>query len=191
VLIAASRRKRGFTLIELLVAISVVAILVSLAIPSFRAWVANSQTRAVGETLANALRLAQSTAVNQSSQVTFCLTNNSLSNKASLTTGDCATDGKNWFVLKAGHAYDAANTYVQGGTLATVSSNVAITVPANKMTTFNSLGRAITTSSLTAPDAYVLTNPNGDRTYDVTVSFGGQVRMCDATSGRAAAADTC
>ena len=49
----------GFTLIELLIAISMLAVLLSLAAPSLATWIRNTQIRTVSETLQNGLRTAQ------------------------------------------------------------------------------------------------------------------------------------
>jgi type IV fimbrial biogenesis protein FimT len=54
---------RGFTLIELVVSITVLAIIVGLALPSFRAFVANQRIRNASFDLMAALTLARSEAI--------------------------------------------------------------------------------------------------------------------------------
>lgn len=61
--------QRGFSLIELVVVISIAAILMSMAIPSFRILMANTKIRASSSDLQTALLLARSEAVKRSANV--------------------------------------------------------------------------------------------------------------------------
>lgn len=65
----ATRISRGFTLIELIVAISVLAILVSLATPMYQSFVTNNRTRSAAYSLVSALSLARSEAVKRNTAV--------------------------------------------------------------------------------------------------------------------------
>jgi len=60
---------RGFTLLELIVAMSVLAIVVSLAIPMYGNIVAGNRTRAAAYSLVSALTLARSEAVKRNAAV--------------------------------------------------------------------------------------------------------------------------
>jgi type IV fimbrial biogenesis protein FimT len=189
---------RGFTMIELLVTISVIALLVTLSIPSFRTWVNNQQTRAAAETIQNALRLAQSTSLHQSRSVTLCLTDATPSSSlVSAGNTNCVTSGKNWFVqmrsLFTGEApagADQSALYVRGGTLGNVSSNVTITLhgAAGTGLTFNSLGRL---TGEAGSVYYTFENDYGDHALAVTVDVGGQVRMCDLSHTSLNLPDAC
>lgn len=65
-------RSRGFTLIELMTALLVLAILVGIAIPSFRDFAADSRMSSASSDLVTALNLARSEALRRSSAVHVC-----------------------------------------------------------------------------------------------------------------------
>ncbi|MGH8353070.1 MAG: GspH/FimT family pseudopilin [Pseudomonas sp.] len=60
----------GFTLIELLTAIVIVAILLALAVPSFKSYQANQEVRSVAADLLSALNFARSEAVKRAANIT-------------------------------------------------------------------------------------------------------------------------
>jgi type IV fimbrial biogenesis protein FimT len=64
--------QHGFTLLELMTALGVVAVLVAIATPSFRQFAANSRTVASANSLVNALAVARSEALRQSTPVAVC-----------------------------------------------------------------------------------------------------------------------
>jgi len=66
-------RARGFTLLELMVAISVLAILSLIAVPSFRDAGLPSQLRSVANNLVGATQLARSEAIKRNAVVTLCV----------------------------------------------------------------------------------------------------------------------
>jgi type IV fimbrial biogenesis protein FimT len=66
------KRSQGMTLIELLIAMLVLAILMSIAVPSFREFAADSRTSAVTSDLVTALSLARSEALRRANLVIAC-----------------------------------------------------------------------------------------------------------------------
>lgn len=64
--------QQGFTLIELLITLTVVAVIMSIAVPSFRTMLLNSQLTAQRDGLGNALRYARSTALSQNVNTEVC-----------------------------------------------------------------------------------------------------------------------
>ena len=64
---------RGFTLVELMVALSVLAVLMMMAVPSFRDAGLPSQLRSVANALVGATQLARSEAIKRNAVVTLCV----------------------------------------------------------------------------------------------------------------------
>jgi type IV fimbrial biogenesis protein FimT len=163
------RPQRGFSLIELCIGLAVLAILISFAVPGMRTWLQNSQLRSTAESIQNGLQLARSEAVRRNVFVTFNLS------------------GVGWTVNAAG-----VTQPVQTGTTETAGkSQVAATQTAVQ---FSGVGRvtppADTTFDITNSSAGTCVAAGGPvRCLRVTVSAGGQIRMCDpaATTGTAAA----
>ena len=67
------RTQRGFTIIELMVALTLAAILMTLAIPAFRDVGLSSQLRSVSSEFIAATHLARSEAIKQNAVVKLCV----------------------------------------------------------------------------------------------------------------------
>jgi type IV fimbrial biogenesis protein FimT len=66
------RKENGFTLIELMTALSIAAILMSVAIPALRSFTANStQTSAIND-FVSSMHIARNTAITTNTRVTVC-----------------------------------------------------------------------------------------------------------------------
>lgn len=105
----------GFTLIELMVTLSVLAILMALAIPSFQSLMASSNLSAVTNDLMTTLAQARSNAVRRGGRVTVC---------KSASGTQCAASGdweQGWIMF---------NDDDHSGTSASVSTGEAITFTA-------------------------------------------------------------
>ncbi len=176
---ACRRGARGFTLIELVVALTLLGILIALGLPSFTAWIRNSQVRTVAEALQNGVRLAQNEAVRRNQQVVLSLTNA----QPALNSAPTA-NGKNWSIQTV-EQFGKAAEYVQGGALADVASGVAITGPVSIC--FNSNGRLVPNPAPSVLGAvcdggaatFVVSHTSSDRPLRVIVAIAGQLRMCD------------
>lgn len=189
----------GFTLIELMVTLTLFALLLMLAVPSFTEWVRNNQIRATAESLQNGLRAAKGRATNLNRQVVFVTTNASPGPDA---LG--AADGLNWYVqyvprtaggvLGAGeNSTSSTDFYLEGGNFASGANGITVTNgPASIC--FNSVGRMVANATpstsanvpacVVAGDvAFEIFRTGGvagkDRKLNVTVSTAGQVRICD------------
>lgn len=187
---------RGFTLVELMVTVALMALLLGLAAPSFGNWTRNAQVRSVSDTLSNGVRLAQAEAVRRNRQIVFFLTNST----ACTTAIASNANGGFWSIrtvpLLAGEASDV----VQCGVISDTAGGVAITGP--QALCFNSGGRQVANSTpgtnlvacaldATGTSTYNVNATGADRALRVTVSLGGQVRMCDPARTLASSPDGC
>lgn len=178
-------RARGFTLVELMVAITLLALLLLLAMPSFTTWIRNAQVRTVSDALQNGLRLAQAEAVRRHRQVVFYRTN-----ATTCTAATAAEDGGAFWVVRTVpllNGDDAAEA-VQCGQLADVAAGVAIA--GATALCFNSAGRQVANANPDIGGAACALDANGTSTFDVSqdnadrplrvlVTLGGSVRLCD------------
>ena len=168
-MLTSSPKQAGFSLIELCVGIAVIAILIGFAIPGMRTWLQNSNVRSTTESIQNGLQLARAEAVRRNVFATY------------------AQSGVGWTVTAAASTVQTGTTETAGTATVTASQNTV---------TFSGIGwvTPVPASTIT----FDITNPTGGtcvaasgkiRCLRVTVTAGGQIRMCDpaATSGTAAA----
>lgn len=175
-----SHAARGFTLIELMVTIALLAILITLAIPGFAAWIRNAQIRSATEALQGGMRTAQAEALRRNRQVVMAFTNSA---PASGTTA--VANGKNW-TLQTVAQFGESSEYISGGSIAETGSSVTITSGVSAIC-FNAAGRlvantspGVTSASCAAVATAFNVNQSGaDRALRVVLQLGGQVRMCD------------
>ncbi len=87
------RRESGFTLIELVVTMAVLAIVVSIAAPSFTNMINNNRSSGLGGELTAAIHFARSEAIKRATHVAICPSNDGTS---CLTGSDWA---KGWLIF--------------------------------------------------------------------------------------------
>ncbi len=161
------QRQAGLTLIELMVAVLIVSILMAVGANSYSRWTQNQQVRVAAESILNAMQLARAEAVKRNGSVR-------------LVMGDLSS----WSIIEAtGGAILQTRTSAEGSNNATVTAT-----PGGATTvTFSSLGRVTTNSDGSAALSQVdIDNPSGDRPLRITVSAGGNARMCDPSPKLAA-----
>lgn len=165
----------GFTLIELMVTITILAIVLSAAFPSYRAFVANAQIRSTAESIRNGLQLARAEAIKRNANVTFTIA--SAANDSSWSVG-CVTV----IVDSDGDGVDECPAIIQSKTAREGSaSTISLTKVGSNTLTFINLG----TTSATAGQ---LSRVNIDNTsipasvsanLSVSIQAGGNARLCD------------
>lgn len=122
------RYSRGFSLIELMVTISILAILIAIAVPSFTSAIRDSRIDSLSRELQGALQLARSEAVKRRVNVVVCRRN------AAGTACENGTDwGSGWLVQQAGGDVIKVWDSVQG--MAITGPNAGVTFRNNGMVT--------------------------------------------------------
>ncbi|OIR04948.1 fimbrial protein precursor [mine drainage metagenome] len=170
-------KQSGFSLVELMVGIAIMAILVTLGMPSYNAWIHNTRVRTGAESIQNGLQLARAEAVKHNTKVEFELDANS-----GWTVGcvvpvepDCPS------VIQQRTASDGSSTDV-----------TVVTIPADSDTVvFNNLGTVSTDATDPVPFTQVdlssaTLSVADSRPLRVTIGVGGNTRMCDPSTTLAA-----
>ena len=104
-----NRQHTGFTLIELMVALAVLAILLTVGVPSMQTLISNDRLTTATNSLAASLNLARSEAAKQGLSATLCSSNDQTS-----CTGSSLTDGwLIWVDANANSTLDAPGEIVR------------------------------------------------------------------------------
>jgi len=165
-------RSSGFSLIEVMVAITIVAILATVAVPSFRTWIQNIQIRTAAESVANGLQRARAEAVARNTNVQFVLGTGS-SWTVDYVVKPVSTDPPIDSRLSTEGSVNVTRTVSPAG-LTTITFNNLGTVGVPPNQPLNGDG--------TSPFAYVdLTAVGGNKNLRVTIGVGGNAKMCDSS----------
>ena len=153
-------KSSGFTLIELMVTIAVLAIVLTIAVPSFQGVIRSNQLTTEANTLASALQLARSEAVKRGVDVSLS------ANGSTFASGFCVHSGANCT------STGASPTQIrQYGTFKSNASSVT-------RITFNSMGELDNSAAVNvviSPSACKSGEVNGRRR--VSVGLGGHVNV--------------
>jgi type IV fimbrial biogenesis protein FimT len=187
------RSARGFTLVELMLAVAVLGILIMLALPNLTTWIQNTQIRTAAEGMQSGLMLARAEALRRNALVHFQVVDT-----LTATCGWSAT-GTNWVVSLADPTgacdVDPSETVapqiIQKRSGNEGSSSAQILTVGGQTVRFNGLGRVVQPPTAPAQITQInISNPGGGlcktaagnepmRCLRITVTVGGQVRMCD------------
>lgn len=158
-------RSRGMTVIELMTALVVVAILVAIAVPSFKNASLSSRLSASANDLLASVQLARSEAIKRNVAVTLC---------ASADGATCAASGgweQGWVVLTAGAVIQAQQA-LPADYLVTQTGGTA---PLN----FQPIGIGATAATFTV----CRNDPDGNQERVVTVRAAGAAYVTRTTVG--------
>jgi type IV fimbrial biogenesis protein FimT len=174
----------GFSLIELMIGLVVLGIVLMVGLPSLATWMQNVQLRNSAETITAGLTLARAEALRRNANVRFQLVNS--------LAATCALSGSgtSWVVSltdptgACNSAAADAGPIIQKKDGAEGSPNAVVAATGGNTLVFNGLGRVLQVTPITQID---VTNPSGGtcqpggpmRCLRLTVSSGGQIRMCD------------
>jgi type IV fimbrial biogenesis protein FimT len=153
------------------IVLAIVAVLFKMVVPSFRAWIQNSQIRNAAQSIANGMSIARGEAVRRNVDVQF-----------QVTTGGSGAS-PSWQVALV----SSPNASLQAWSSGEGAGNVQIVQSGGGLVTFNSAGRVQSpnptdssaslltvdvTTSLAATDAAI-------RPLRVQVGAAGMARVCD------------
>ena len=163
-------RASGFSLTELMVGVAVMAILSTVAVPSFRTWIQNIQIRTAAESVANGMQRARAEAVARNANVQFVLGTGS-SWTVDYVVKPVPTDPPIDSRLSAEGSVNVTRTVSPvGATTITFNNLGTVGVPPNQP--LNADG--------TTPVAQVdLAAVGGNKNLRVTIGVGGNAKMCD------------
>jgi type IV fimbrial biogenesis protein FimT len=176
--------QRGFSLVELATAITIVAILMMLGMPSFSEYIANARLGTMAQSFFSGLSLARSEAIRRNAPVQFAMTNDPVVAGIENTLNADVT-GRNWVIRTSASGaapFDSPPIETKsglegGGTIPRVTVNAVAPI-----VTFDGLGAATTgigTISIQNPAAGLCAPAGPVRCWNVVVAAGGQVRLCD------------
>jgi type IV fimbrial biogenesis protein FimT len=166
----------GFTIIELMVALAMAAILVAIAIPSFRETMARNRIVTQSNEFVGAVNLARSEAITRNTNVTVCRAATAAATNCAGSLGSWAQ----WIVRNAaGGVIRRGTVPTYGGTLR-VSSNLAA-----DSVTFSSDGLARTGGALVNNLNFTVctTTVTVDNIRRVTLGAGSRLSTTKASGG--------
>lgn len=179
------KHQKAFTLVELLVTLSVVAVLIALAAPSFNAQMLNNRSIALGEDFSTAINMARSEAVKRSGRASICA---STDGQTCAGPGGLWTDGFIVFVDFAANDTAPAPLLAPAGGVPVIlkawprqDAQAVIDVTSGGVAVdffrFNSLGSLARVTGATAIVQARLQNCTSNSARQITVNMSGMVKV--------------
>lgn len=156
-----NKKNQGFTLIELMVTLAIFAFLLSLAAPSFAAWMADLRVRSLANSISYGVLQARSEAIRINQPVSFQLNPDS-----------------SWSVF-----VDSNNQIINQKDAKEFSQATQINTNGSNIVTFDGFGFVIPnpdgSTSLSTVNVTTGTNFQAVEPLNVEIGFGGVVLVCD------------
>ncbi len=199
---------KGMSLVEIMIAVSIVAIMFAAAAPSFSDWIQNTKIRNAAESIQNGLNLAKSEAVHRNTVAQFVSCGGSSWNviasssnaSANVCAANAATAG--WENIQTRPSQNGSNTALVDSSQPTIgfsgmgkqtsttdiansaaTPNPPVAVDFNVSATVNGASCFCPSGHNPADCGYPVSVPYSStgklRCLRVSVSSGGQIRMCD------------
>lgn len=168
-------RQRGVTLLEAMVVITIVGILMAVAVPSYQSFIAESRLRVKAESILYGLQLARSEALRRNTRIFITAdTDSAWVMGCQTAVADLNSDGV---------ADCPASIQTKDGAEGGQNVTMAFSPTASRTVTFTGLSLlAPTNLDGSAPFTRIDFSTVGtSKTYRVTLSVGGQARLCDPT----------
>lgn len=167
------RPTEGFTLLEVLVALSIATGLLLLAVPSYRAWIADVELRDRVEALVQSMSFARAEAIKRGHRVNLCPSGDGI---------HCAVDGR-WesgWLLYADQDHDGERDDDDPVVRWEGPARAGITVRGNRpvadYVSYTALGQTRMANGALQMGTFTVCRP-GARAVDVVLANGGRVRV--------------
>lgn len=164
------RRQLGFGLIEAMVTVAILAILLSVALPSFQQMIVNGRTRTIAESFRAGVDLARTEAMRRNLPVTFRVVSSGCT---------ASSSGTSWVVFAGSACSDTTLVQRFDGS----GTGAGTTVSANQTdASFGGMGMVASaglTSRISQIDFGNSLPTTQQRKLRLTISAGGQSRLCD------------
>jgi type IV fimbrial biogenesis protein FimT len=166
----------GFSLIELMVTVTLAAVLLGIAIPSFRGLIVNNRVITQSNELVGAINFARSEAITRNSNIVLCRATTAASNVCALSRGDWT----NWIVRNAA----ATPPVVRRGIVNTYSATMRVFSDLSlDSVTFSSDGLARTGGVLVSDKVITVCTSaaSSDNVRSVTLGAGSRLSTTKST----------
>ncbi len=180
---------RGFTLVELMVTLSVLAILLGIAVPSFTGAIASTAVAGHVNTFMADARFARTEAIKRGANVTMCRSDNAETATPTCSTAAATDWSAGWLIFEDvdnNGLFATANNdvliRVQGALTQSGGMATASATPFNAFT-YNAIGRTNNNGSITAsPRGSLSIDPSYQRI--LVIDTVGRARWCKTLNGK-------